>query len=176
MSSKIELNSTYIKELKSLIQQKNKSKISIHLNQLHIADIAQIIEYLAEEDAKFFYSLMCEEVSAAVIIELEDNTRKKLLKDFSAKEIAEEVIENLETDDAADLIGEFSEAKKEEVLSHIENIDYANDISDLLTYQENTAGGLMAKELIKVNENWNTIQCLKEMRKQADNIKKVYTR
>lgn len=175
MSSKIELNSTYIKELKTLIQQKNKSRISIHLNQLHIADIAQIIEYLAEEDAKFFYSLMCEEVSAAVIIELEDNTRKKLLKDFSAKEIAEEVIENLETDDAADLIGEFSEAKKEEVLSHIENIEYANDISDLLTYQENTAGGLMAKELIKVNENWNTIQCLKEMRKQADNIKKVYT-
>ena len=94
---------------------------------------------------------------------------------IAIKQIAEEVIENLETDDAADLIGEFSEAKKEEVLSHIENIEYANNISDLLTYQENTAGGLMAKELIKVNENWNTIQCLKEMRKQADNIKKVYT-
>ena len=46
---------------------------------------------------------------------------------------------------------------------------------DLLNYPENTAGGIMAKELIKVNQNWNTVQCLKEMRKQANNIKNVYT-
>ena len=98
-----------------------------------------------------------------------------LLSDLTAKEIAGEVIDNLESDDAADVIGELSEDKKEEVLSHIEDIERASNISDLLTYPEDTAGGLMAKELIKVNENWTTLQCLKEMRKQAEHVKEVHT-
>ena len=67
------------------------------------------------------------------------------------------------------------EKKQEEVLSHVENKEHASDISDLLTYPEDTAGGLMAKELIKVNENWNTLQCLREMRKQAEYVKQVHT-
>ena len=61
------------------------------------------------------------------------------------------------------------------MLSLIEDVEYASYISNLLSYPENTAGRLMEKELISVNENWTTVQCLKEMRKQADNVKKVYT-
>ena len=176
MSNKIEINSTYLQELTYLIEDHNYSKINKIISELHTADIAEIIEYLDAYHSKYFYNLISnEEISAAVLIELEVDTREKLLKDLSAKEIAEEVIENLETDDAADVIGELSEYKKEEVLSHIEDIEYASDINDLLSYEADTAGSLMAKELIKVNENWNTVQCLKEMRKQASNVKTVYT-
>ena len=176
MSDKIEITRGYIEELTALIENKNSSKLFKIITELHVADIAEIIEYLSNGHAKYFYNLIAnEEDSAAVLIEIEDDTRENLLQDLSAKEIAEEVIENLATDDAADVIGELSEDKKEEVLSHIEDIEHASDISDLLSYPEDTAGGLMAKELIKVNENWNTVQCLKEMRKQADNVKTVYT-
>jgi magnesium transporter len=176
MSDKIEITRGYIEELTALIENKNSSKLFKIITKLHVADIAEIIEYLSNDHAKYFYNLIAnEEDSAAVLIEIEDDTRENLLQDLSAKEIAEEVIENLATDDAADVIGELSEDKKEEVLSHIEDIEHASDISDLLSYPEDTAGGLMAKELIKVNENWNTVQCLKEMRKQADNVKTVYT-
>ena len=101
--------------------------------------------------------------------------KKTLLSKLSAKEIAVDVIDNLESDDAVDVISDLSEKKKEEVLSHIENEDYANDLSDLLKYEENTAGSMMATELIKVNENWNTLECLKKMRKQAEYVKKVHT-
>lgn len=176
MSDRIEINNTYIRELITLIENKDKAKLIAIINDLHIADIADVIEILSTKHAKYFYNLIRdEEKSASVIIELQDDTREKLLENLSAKKIAEEVIDNLPSDDAADVIGELSKDKKEEVLSHIEDIEHASDINDLLSYEDNTAGSLMAKELIKVNQNWNTIQCLKEMKKQAENVKTVYT-
>ena len=175
MSDRIEINSAYIEKIATLIEANNSIELGVIIADLHIADIAEIIEGLSPNHAHFLFDLIEEEKSAAVLVELEDDTREDLLANLTAKEIAEEVIDNLESDDAADVIGELAEEKKEEVLSHIENIEHASDISDLLTYPEDTAGGLMAKELIKVNENWNTFQCLKEMRKQAEDVKKVYT-
>ncbi len=176
MSDKREINSAYIEELTTLIENQNSTKLVATLEELHIADIAEIIEDLSSDNAKYLFNLITdEERSAAILVELEDDTRENLLADLTAKEIAEEVIDKLESDDAADVIGELSDETQEKVLSHIEDIEHANDISDLLNYPEDSAGGLMAKELIKVNENWNTVQCLKEMRKQADDVKKVYT-
>ena len=175
MSDRIKINSTYIEKIANLIDVNNSIELSVLIADLHIADIAEIIEGISPNNAHFLFDLIEEEKSAAVLVELEDDTREELLSDLTPREIAEEVIDNLESDDAADVIGGLAEKKKEEVLSHIEDIEHASDISDLLTYPEDTAGGLMAKELIKVNENWNTFQCLKEMRKQAEDIKKVYT-
>ena len=176
MSDKREINSAYIEELTTLIENQNSTKLVAILEGLHIADIAEIIEDLSSDNAKYLFNLITdEERSAAILVELEDDTRENLLANLTAKEIAEEVIDKLESDDAADVIGELSDETQEKVLSHIEDIEHANDISDLLNYPEDSAGGLMAKELIKVNENWNTVQCLKEMRKQADDVKKVYT-
>ena len=165
MSDKIEINSAYIEELTSLIEAQNSKELISRIKELHIADIAEIIEDLSLENVKYLFELISdEEKSAAVLVELEDDTREELLEDLSAKEIAEEVIDNLESDDAADLIGELSEDKKEEVLSHIEDEELASDISDLLNYPEDTAGGLMAKELVKVNENWTVLKSVREMR------------
>ena len=176
MSNKIDLNSTYLEKITTLIKHKESSKLTKIITDIHAADIAKIINNLSKENAKYIYDLIKEDsVSASAIIDLENDVRKDVLNNLSAKKIAENVIENLETDDAADLIGELSEEKKEKVLNYIEDINHASDISDLLNYPENTAGGIMAKELIKVNQKWNTVQCLKEMRKQANNIKNVYT-
>ena len=175
MSDRIEINSAYIEQIASLIDANNSAELSLIIADLHIADIAEIIDDLSIDNAHFLFDLIEEEKSAPVLVELEDDTLEEILSDLTAKEIAEEVIDNLESDDAADVIGKLSQDKKEEVLALIEDIKRASDINDLLTYPEDTAGGLMAKELIKVNENWTTIQCLKEMRKQAEDLKEVYT-
>lgn len=175
MSNKVKINNAYIEDLTILIEKKKSEELIKIIESLHAVDIAEIIEYLSSEHIKYFYDLVPEEVSATVLIELEDNTREDLLQGLSPREIAEEVIEKLATDDAADLIAEFTKKKKEAVLSHIEDIRHASDISDLLSYPEGTAGTLMEKELIQVNENWNTVQCLEEIRKQANNVKKVYS-
>ena len=175
MSEKTEITAQLIEKISEQISQEDTAKLKDLISDLHVADIAEILEELSLTDAQFLYQFIAEEKSAEILVELDDDLREDLLADLTAKEIAEEVIDNLETDDAADVIGEFSEEKQEEVLSLIEDKDHASDISDLLTYPEDTAGGLMAKELIKVNENWNTLQCLREMRKQAEHVKQVHT-
>ena len=93
---------------------------------------------------------------------------------MSPKEIAEE-IDELDTDDAADIIAELSQSKKEEVISELEDLEHAKDIVDLLRYDEDTAGGLMGKELVKVNENWSVLTCVKQMRLQAENVARVHS-
>ena len=175
MSEKIEITARLVQEISVQIKQENTAKLQGLIAYLHVADIAEILEELSVSHAQFLYQIIDEEKSAEILVELNDDLREALLADLSPKEIAEEVIDNLESDDAADVIGELSEEKQGKVLSHIEDKEHASDISDLLTYPEDTAGGLMAKELIKVNENWNTLQCLREMRKQAENVKQVHT-
>ena len=175
MSEKIEITAGLVQKISLSIEQKNSEELLDLIADLHIADIAEILEELSVSQAQFLFHLIDEEKSAEILVELDDDLREDLLSDLSPKEIAEEVIDKLESDDAADVIGELSEEKRDEVLSHIEDKEHASDNSDLLTYPEDTAGGLMAKELIKVNENWNTLQCLREMRKQAEHVKQVHT-
>ena len=175
MSEKLEITTGFIQEVNTLLTQDNAEKLQKILSDLHTADIAELLEEISLAAARKLYTLIDEEKSAEILVELDDDLREDLLADLTPKEIAEEVIENLESDDAADVIGELPEEKQEEVLLHIEDKEQASDISDLLTYPEDSAGGLMAKELIKVNENWNTLQCLREMRKQAEHVKQVHT-
>ena len=80
----------------------------------------------------------------------------------------------MDTDDAADLISELPEEKKREVLSNLEDLDLAKDLADLLTHAEGTAGALMATELVKVNENWTVLRCVREMRRQAEDVDVVH--
>jgi len=175
MPKTININKDFFDNLVVLIKNKDQRKLQKSLLNMHHADIAEIITNLSDFESQFLFENLHDEIAALVLKEVEDETRKTLLSKLSAKEIAVDVIDNLESDDAVDVISDLSEKKKEEVLSHIENEDYANDLSDLLKYEENTAGSMMATELIKVNENWNTLECLKKMRKQAEYVKKVHT-
>src|SRR5690554_7048089 len=79
----------------------------------------------------------------------------------------------MDTDDAADIISELPEEMKGEVISELEDFEHAKDIVELLRYDEDTAGGLMAKEYIQANENWNVLTCIQEIRKQAENVSRV---
>jgi magnesium transporter len=175
MLNKFEINNKLIDNLESLIIDKDTITIAKILQEVHPADIADIIEQLSEKNAQFLFKVFENPKSADIIIELEDDVRESILSVLSARKIAKDLIDNLESDDAADVIAELPDEKKENVLSHIKNKVQAEDISDLLKYPENSAGSLMAKELVKVNENWTTLKCLKEMRKQAEKIKNIHT-
>lgn len=172
---KFELTKEFINDIKERLEQKDFKVLKSELSQLHHVDIAALIEELGEEQGKTLFELFEDQDSAEILIELDDENREVVLEDLTSQEIAEELIENLDSDDAADIISDLSTAKKVEVLSHIEDIEHASDIVDLLSYPENTAGGLMAKELIQVNEKWSVLRCVKEMRKQAEDVDKVYT-
>jgi len=169
-----EVNKNTISEIKKLILENNTAAISIMLKELHHADIAEILDALDFDSAIYIFKLLDSEVTSDILTELDDNIRDKILQELSTKEIAEE-IDELETDDAADIIADLSDEQKEEVIAHLEDVEHAKDIVDLLRYDEDTAGGIMGKELIKVYEDWTMFTCIKEMRKQAENIDKVHT-
>ena len=163
-----------LEQIEQLIHQKNDQELIALLNDMHHADIAEIFDELNIEEATYIFRILDSEITAEILTELEDDVREKILHGLSAKEIAEE-LDELDTDDAADIIAELSQSKKEEVISELEDVEHAKDIVDLLRYDEDTAGGLMGKELVKVNENWNVLTCVKEMRIQAENVTRVHS-
>jgi magnesium transporter len=169
-----ELTREFIESLQDLIKKKDKDAITTLIGNLHSADIAEIINELSIKETRYLYKVIEGETRGDILIELEDDVRERFLKVLSGEEIARQIIDNMDSDDAADVIAELSEDKKEEVLQNLEDVVLAGDIIDLLSYDADTAGGLMAKELIRVNENWNIITCLREMRKQAENVDEVY--
>ena len=169
-----ELTREYLDELREAIEKKETGKVKRFIEELHPADIAEIYGILDLEEARYIHLLLEREKSTDVLVEIEEDTRKEFLHLLPSKEIAKHFSEYMDSDDAADIIGQLNEEKQQEVLSHIKDIEQAGYIVDLLNYDEDTAGGLMGKELIKVNVNWSLTTCLREMRKQTEEIDQIY--
>ena len=161
--------------LQLLIEERNAKSIAEMISEMEAVDIANIFEDLEVEDQRFLYELMDNELSAEVLLEIDEEDRKKFLKTFSTKEIAEEIINEIDSDDAADIIGELPEYQQDEVLQLLDDEEHAQNIVELLRYDEDVAGGLMATELVKVNQNLSIISAVKEMRKQAEEMEEVYS-
>ncbi len=168
------LNTEFLSQLEQLIQQNNAQEVKKLLHEVHYADMAEVLEELTLQDAIYVFNSLDSEVTAEILLELDDDLRVSILKNLSAKEIAEELNE-LDTDDATDIIAELPQHKKEQVISELEDLEHAKDIVELLRYDDDTAGGLMGKELVKVNMNWTVLTCVKEMRHQAENVTRVHS-
>ena len=170
----MEIDEEYIEKVKALIAQKDAEKVVACLKDLHPADIAELCNDLDIEGARFVYRLLDNETAADVLVEMDEDFRKELLDALPSETIAKRFVDYMDTDDAVDLMRDLDEDKQEEVLSHIEDIEQAGDIVDLLKYDEDTAGGLMGTEMVTVNENWSMPECLKEMRMQAEQLDEIY--
>ena len=170
----IELNKDYIEHLKQIIEAKDDEQAKLILKELYPADIAELYQSLTLQEAIYLYLLMDGEKAADVLMELDEEDRHKLLKELPNELIAKRFVDNMDSDDAVHLIHEKNKDTQEETLSHIEDVEQAGDIVDLLKYYEDTAGGLMGTEMIVVNENWSMPKCIEEMRKQAEEVSEIY--
>lgn len=171
----LEINNEFISNIHSLIEEGKDSLITETLESLHPSDIADVLDKLKRDDVHYIYKLLNLENRSDVLVELEDDVREDLLSTLTSKEIAVEVIEGLDSDDAADVVSDLSDEKLEEVLSLVEDEEAKSDVIDLLTYEEGTAGSIMAKELVRVEEGWSVARAIKEIRNQADDIDNLYT-
>ena len=168
------LTDELIEEIQLLITEQKDNDLRSIMKEFHYADVAEITNELEEDQATYLIKLLNSEKTSDVLTELDEDVREAILNNLSPKEIAGE-IEELDTDDAADIIGELPKEIVQEVISEIEDRGHAKDIVDLLRYDEDSAGGLMAKELVKVNENWTVTRCVKEMRLQAEEVTRVHS-
>lgn len=169
-----ELTKEFLDELRSGIAKNDVAMVESCMTDLHPADIADVFDELSIDELRFVFLCLPGEVKAEVFIEMEEDVRERFIKQLSGAEIALDFIDHLDSDDAADIIGELSEEMKSEVLANIPDVEQAGDIVDLLTYDEDTAGGLMAVELISINENLTVKECLDEIRLQAEEVDEIY--
>ena len=168
------LTEEFLAKVRLLIEGINESELLSLFEELHYADIAEIINELETPEAIYLIRLLDSERTGDVLTELDEDLREEILAELSAVEIATELSE-IDTDDAVDIITELSEDLAKEVISEIEDREHAAEILELMRYGEDTAGGLMAKELIQVNENWNITTCVREMRAQAEHVTRVHS-
>ncbi|HLG02727.1 MAG TPA: magnesium transporter [Bacteroidia bacterium] len=170
-----QVTDTHIGQLRTALRKQDDNAIREFFTELHPADAAETLNRLEDDEAVALYKVLDESIAAEALLLLEDDKREKILDGLSAKQIAEQLIDNLASDDAADVLAELTDLQQDEVLSHVENTEQAGDIVDLLNYNPDTAGGLMAKELVKVHLGKNVWECVREIRKQAEGVENIYT-
>ena len=169
-----QLTTDYLEKVVQLIANKDRIALRQLLKDIHFADIAELLEELNSEEATYLIKSLESEITSEALMELDEDDREKILNRLSPIEIAKE-IEEMDTDDAADVVGELDDHIQKKVIEKIEDEEHASDIVELLTYEEDTAGALMAKELVKVKESWTVASCVREMRRQAENVTRVHS-
>jgi len=169
-----EIDDDFIEKIEFFIENKDDKALRKHLNEEHHADIAEVLDELDFDNAVYIIKLLDSEKTSEILMELDEDVREKILQNLSAKEIADEVGE-MDTDDAADIIGELSEDRQRRVINALEDTEHAADIKELLSYEDDSAGSLMAKELVKVYETWTVAGCLRRIRGQAKEVSRVHS-
>ena len=169
-----EITKELLENVASYIENGNDNALSMLFSEMHYADIAEVLDEISFDEAVYIIKLLDSETTSDILIELDEDVREKIFEQLTAKEIAEEV-EELDSDDAADIIGELPEERQEAVMSQIEDEEHVKEIEELLTYEENSAGSLMAKELVKVYETWTVAGCMRRIRVQAKDVTRVHS-
>ena len=169
-----ELTKEYLGRIETDIQQKNSSNIIAALEDLYPADISSILYELEGKDAKYVLGLLDSETGAEIVSNLDDDHRQDFLKIFTSQELAL-YINLIESDDAVDILNDQPIKVREEVIAYLKDREQARFIIDLMSYPEDVAGGLMQKELIKINVKQTVTECVEEIRRQAEDVEKVYS-
>lgn len=169
-----ELTREFADSLKHAIDKGDSNFILESLEGVNPADITETLEEFTTDESKYILNLLDTQIGAEVISNLEADTLKRFLRVFDPAEIAL-YIEFIDSDDAADILNELPLKIREEIISSLTNAEKADHIVDLMRYDEDVAGGIMAKELIKANLNWTVEQTTEEIRDQAEKISKIFS-
>lgn len=169
-----ELNNEFRERFQQAVDEQDVDFIKRTLDGVKPADISSLLHEFDTEDSKYVIDLLESEIRAEIINDLDDDIREKFLKAFNPPEITS-IVNHLDSDDAVDILNELPVKEREEVIAGLDNQEKEANILDLLRYEEDVAGGLMAKELIKANVNWTVVQCIEEIRRQAENVQKLYS-
>ena len=169
-----EFSKEFLERFKLALNDRDDVYIQDSLAGVRSVDICEILTEIAIEESKYVFDMLSSDIAADVLVELEEDFRVDFMEYFSISELAH-FIEILDSDDGADLLNEMSSQRREEILEQIKNEEKAGHLLDLIRYDEDVAGGLMAKELVKARENWTVKRCIEEIKIQAENVEKIYS-
>lgn len=169
-----ELSKEYLESLRESIAVEDVVFIRESMENAKRADIAALLDELTMEEALFVLRNLDPSFSADVLIELDEDPQYKVIKEMEPSELAS-LIDEMESDDAVDVLNQLVVTDREEVIRQLEKKEKSLHILELLRYDEDSAGGLMAKEIIKANQNWSVVQTIDEIRRQAENVDKIFS-
>lgn len=167
-----ELTTEFRDRFQQALDERDANFIRETLENINPADITTLLYEFNSEESKYVLELLSIEVQSKIINDLDTETRKKFLAVYEPTELAQ-IVNQLDSDDAADILNELPIKTSEEIISLLDPL-LRSQVIDLLRYDANVAGGLMAKELIKARHHWTVVQCVEEIRKQAENVTKFY--
>ncbi|QDK81720.1 magnesium transporter [Spirosoma sp. KCTC 42546] len=168
-----ELTKDYLDHIQSAIEASDEKLLRTEMEELFPADISGILDELEPESAHYLLSLLDKSVGAEILANSDPTERTNLLKLFTSEELAP-FINQMDSDDAVDLLNEQPIQVREEVIGFLEDREQARFILDLLHYEDGVAGSLMQKELIKISVNLTVNACIEEIRQQAEDVENVY--
>lgn len=159
-------------QIHACIIDKNPEGIRKLLSEMHSSEIADIIESLDTDEHAFVLDSLDVETASDVFFELDIDKREEILAELDDQRIAH-IAEEMDSDDAADLIGELSDEKAESVLSRMDP-DEVRDVEPLLIYPDDSAGGIMQTELVKVKTDTTVRDTVNWIRLIADDIEEFH--
>lgn len=171
---KFSLTNEFKDRLREEILSSNIDFIQKSFEGISYVDITELLYEFNSKDSKFILDIIDFEVSAKIISELDEDNRKNFLKIFSADEVAK-IVDIIDSDDGADILSELDVDFRSNVISLIEDSEKSKNLKELLRYDEDVAGGLMAIELVKCNINWKINQCIDLIKIQAENVSNIYS-
>ncbi len=171
----MELSHELFVQFRQALREEAQDEVLRLLEDWHPTDLAQVFHDLSTEEADYLYTVLDPDLAAEILTELDEQDRERFLSRRTARDIAEKFVENLDSDDAADILSELPEERQREILAEINDPEVASDIVDLLQYDEYSAGGLMAKEMVRIREDWSRDRIIQEIREQASEIENVYS-
>lgn len=169
-----ELSKEYLEALKENIIGEHVDFIQESMQDANKADVAALLDELEMMEALFVLRALDPDFSADILNELEEDSQYKVIKAMPPEELAT-LIDHMDSDDAVDILNQLVVNDREAVISHLEAKEKSLYIIELLRYDEDSAGGLMAKEIIKANLNWTVVQTIDEIRRQAENVEKIFS-
>jgi len=167
----LEVDAAVVEDISVLLESGQRGMVMNLVADLYPADLALLISHLPFEQAKQLFQWLPVDQASETVAELDDAFRAELLEDLPVRRLTT-LLDELDTDDAADVLADLPD---EQALRLLPDLEDTADLTELLDYGEETAGGLMAREYIAVRPYWTLSQATDEVRRHAEDIDEVYT-
>jgi magnesium transporter len=168
------IDNGFIKQIKQIIANDLLDELQQQLQHIYAQDVADLLDKLDTSESRQVMLCIDSDKAVKVLVEMEDDIRARFLATYQPKEIADKFVQFMDSDDAAYVLNHLAVKEKEEVISFLIDIEFASSLLSLMSYEEYTAGSLMAVELVKANDNWTVRQCIDEIRRQAEDVDSIY--
>ncbi|AYL95470.1 magnesium transporter [Mucilaginibacter celer] len=168
-----DLDKTDLLRIKTALEA-DDAELELVLKEYHASEIAILFGKLQQEEKERIINILPTDVASEVLSEMDEEHGPAELLVNLEPEKRTEIIEELDYDDATDIISQLDEEDQQEILEDLDQED-ASNIRALMTYAEDTAGGLMNSEIIKVNINLDKKDALDEIIRQSEEMEEFYT-